>query len=186
VIRGASTSALVVGALLLALTAPGCGGAGPSTAAYVQRVDRACAGARIRKAFEAGLHRLAELPRGEYARTKALRAAGRSLADAVHRLTVEVRALAPPDGDQAVIESWLDDTRRLAALTGQAAATERRIIALEAHHPGVVERAGTVRNADLERALEAARAAARAGRAHGLDACARLLAPSPNLAAVDR
>lgn len=177
--RGVVRKALVVaGAVLLSGTVPGCGGGsvGPSKAAYVQRVDSVCTRPRTRRAFGTVLHRLASLPRGRYARTKALRAAGRSLASPVHRLTAKVRGLPAPDGDQPVIDRWLDELRKLAVLTKQAAATERRIIALEAHHPGVVERSGTVRNADLDRALEAKLAAARTARAYGLDGCARLLA----------
>jgi hypothetical protein len=77
-----------------------------------------------------------------------------------------------------VVDRWLDDLHKLAALTKQAAATERRIISLEAHHPGVVERSGTVRNADLDRALETKLAATRAARALGLEGCARMLGRS--------
>lgn len=166
----------IVGAVLLTGVAAGCGGpTGPSKAAYVQRVDRTCRSPRTRRAFGAGVRELASLPRGRHARTHALRSAGRALATPVHRLTAKVRALPAPDGDQPVVDRWLDDLHKLAALTNQAAATERRIISLEVHHPGVVERSGTVRNADLDRALEAKLAAARTARAYGLDGCARLL-----------
>ena len=175
--RGARPGAsLVLGTVLLA--AAGCGGGppGPSKTEYVQRVDRACTRPRTRSAIGAALHELADLPRGRYARTKALRAAGRSLADPIQGLTEQVGGLTPPGGDQPVVSRWLDELHKLAVLTGQAAATERRIIALNTHHPGVVARSGTVRNADLDRAQAARLAAARTAGAYGLKACARVLA----------
>jgi hypothetical protein len=176
--RGARPLVLfVVGAMVLG--AYGCGGSppGPSKTAFVQQVDQACTRPRTRTAVRTALNRLAALPGNRYARTKALRAAGRSLAKPVRELTAEVGRLPTPEGDQAVVKSWLLDLHKLAVLTMQAAATERRIIALHAHHPGVVERSGTVRNADLDHALTARRAAARTARGYGLAACARALSP---------
>jgi hypothetical protein len=166
----------IVGAVVLTGVAAGCGGpTGPSKVAYVKRVDGTCGSPHTRRALGAGLRELASLPRGLYARTHALRSASRALATPVHRLTAKVRGLPAPAGDQPVLDRWLDDLHKLAALTKQAAATERRIISLEAHHPGVVERSGTVRNADLDRALEAKLAAARTARTYGLEGCARTL-----------
>jgi hypothetical protein len=168
---------VVFGAVVLTGTTAGCGGsARPSKTAYVKRVDRVCASPRIRRGVRTAVGGLANLPRDPQARTKTLRAAGRSLASPIQRLTARVRGMPAPDDDQPVIARWLDGLRKLPVLTAQAAATERRILALEAHHPGVVERSGTVRNADLDRARRAKLAAVRTARAYGLDGCARLLA----------
>jgi hypothetical protein len=172
---GTLVIAAVVGVALL----PGCGGSsqtpGPSAPSYAKALDATCARRPMRAVFRAAKGRLASLPKGASGRAHALQKVGKALEAGVRRLTAQVRDLRTPGGG-SVPAPWLDQARRFAALTKQAAATQRTIIRITSRHPGEFRGMGRVRNADLNHALQTRVAAARSARSQSLDRCAALLA----------
>jgi hypothetical protein len=147
----------------------------PPPPSYVKQLDAVCPTRHTRTAFGYSIRTLDRPPKSPAARVAALRTAGATLRQGLGGLAAKLRGLEAAGSDQPVLDGWLKELRRLADLTAQAAATERSTIRSAARHPGVYGNVRDVGNADLNRAREARRVAARTARSAGLEKCARLL-----------